>query len=149
MSGRTKYLLFYPTPMGMGYSFISPPGEDGFKTASMSFIGINLTKLAGLFTEITRTDRGKLTTAKVEDITLFKANTLHYYIREGAIIPDVDRGEGNGKQRLFSLTNVIEVAILSQLKGLRMPRKAIARLFKRIRETGDRENLDPENILKG
>ncbi|MGD9082882.1 MAG: MerR family transcriptional regulator [Desulfobacterales bacterium] len=82
----------------------------------------------------------------IEEITGMKVNTLHYYIKGGAIIPDIRLGEGTGKSREFSETNCLEVIIINRLMNYGIPRRTIIEIFKKIRKNGERGRLDPRKI---
>lgn len=81
------------------------------------------------------------TTKQITDIVGIKPNTLHYYIENGAIVPDVDPGHGRGTQRLFSAVNVIEIVMIHKLMKLGLLKKNITQMILELRKTGDREKL--------
>ena len=92
---------------------------------------------------------GKEFTSKmIEETTGMKVNTLHYYIQSGVIIPDIDRGEGTGKSRIFSKTNCLEAIIINKLMKCGIPKRTIIKVFKKIRESNDYDKLNPKRILK-
>ena len=88
-----------------------------------------------------------ITAQTIHRFTGLKPNTLHYYVREQAVIPDVFKGSSQGTQKLFSSVNVMECALIQFLINFHIPRRDIVALLKSIRETNQRILLDPAEIL--
>jgi len=87
-------------------------------------------------------------TSKDIEVSLgFKVNTLHYYIREGCITPDIDEGSGTGHRRLFSAINFFEATIIKYLMSYGIPKKSIVGMMKSIQNAGDRHRLDPQRFF--
>ena len=70
-----------------------------------------------------------LTSKQVEKALNIRANTLHYYIKAGALVPDIDAGKGRGKKRLFSETNLMEIFIIKRLIDYGIPQRVIVALL--------------------
>lgn len=91
----------------------------------------------------------EITSQKIEQICGLKANTLHYYIQSGAIVPDIDKGSGRGTKRLFSSTNLIEAIIIQRLIDLGLSKKRIVQALKSIQNANERSKLsDPIEMSK-
>ena len=75
-------------------------------------------------------------------------NTIHYYIEAGALTPEIDPGSGTGTKRLFSETNFIEVYILNAFLRFSFPKRFIVNFFKEINNSGKRDLLIPDEILR-
>jgi DNA-binding transcriptional MerR regulator len=88
----------------------------------------------------------EITSTKIQKLVGLKANTLHYYVQAGAIIPDIDLGEGTGHTRIFSETNLMEISILTTLVNFGLPKRIILQLFKNIQKAVERDKLNPEKI---
>ena len=71
------------------------------------------------------------TTKEVSEKTGIKANTLHYYIKAGAIKPEIE-GNGRGTVRMFSRTNVIEAAIIKALINFGLSKKRILLIMRDV-----------------
>jgi hypothetical protein len=89
------------------------------------------------------------TTTYIEKNFGLKANTLHGYIKAGAIVPDIDPGSGTGTSRKLSATNIVECLILKDLMAIRLPRVLIISMLQKIRQSEERGNLDPISSSPG
>jgi hypothetical protein len=88
------------------------------------------------------------TTTFIQEKFGLKSNTLHYYIKAGAIVPDIDPGRGTGTKRLLSEINVMECVILKNLLSISLPKAVIVYFFKTIRKPyWERSLLDPSKIV--
>ncbi len=83
----------------------------------------------------------KVTSKQIEQITGLKVNTLHYYIKSGAIIPDIDVSAGRGTKRLFSDMNLMEALIIQRLIETGVSKRRIVEGLERIRTAGERDKL--------
>jgi len=88
------------------------------------------------------------TSSQVEKIIGINANTLHYYVQDKALIPDIDKGEGTGKTRKFSETNLIEAMIIKHFMEFGLPRRSIVSIFQKINDAGERKRLHPSTFFK-
>ena len=85
----------------------------------------------------------EFTSKDIKKICGLKRNTLHLYIQEGALKPDVYPGSGTGTTRLFSATNLVEAILITKLILDGLPRRSIVSMFKGIKRAGDRKMLNP------
>ncbi len=90
----------------------------------------------------------EFTSKQIERNLGLKANTLHYYIKAGGIIPDIDPGSGTGTSRKFSAINYFEAAIILNLMRYGLPKRTILEILINIKTAGDRSLLDPGEIYK-
>ena len=89
-----------------------------------------------------------ITSKKIETLLGLKSNTLHYYIKSGAFVPEVDKGEGTGHTRLFSAKNFLEAAIIKRMIDAGYSKKIILKFFESIGNSKEWQGLKPGQIVK-
>ncbi len=92
-------------------------------------------------TTVDEIKKTEFTTKQIVESVGIKPNTLHYYIENGAIVPDIDQSQGRGTQRRFSAVNMIEIVIIHRLIKIGLLKKNITQMIKGLRDKGDREKL--------
>lgn len=74
------------------------------------------------------------TTEQVMRLTGITRRRLNYWIDHGLLKPDIDRGKGRGRVRLFSFPNLLEVRVAVWLRdkiSLQLMRKVVDKLRER------------------
>ncbi len=90
----------------------------------------------------------KITSKKIESLIGLKSNTLHYYIKSGAFVPEIDEGVGTGHTRLFSVKNFLEAAILKRMLNFGYSKNVILKFFESIGNSKEWRGIKPSQIIK-
>ena len=88
-----------------------------------------------------------ITSKTIEREVGLKSNTLHYYIKAGAIIP-FDPGSGRGTQRRFSRKNLLEAVMLKHFIKIGFSKMLIVKIFQKINTSSHWKNLNPIDPIK-
>ncbi len=90
----------------------------------------------------------KITSKKIEKLTGLKSNTLHYYIKSGALVPEVDKGEGTGHTRLFSVKNFLEACIIKRMIDFGYSKHIILKFFESIAKSEEWQDFKTDQAIK-
>ena len=90
----------------------------------------------------------KITSKKIENLIGLKSNTLHYYIKSGALVPEIDEGVGTGHTREFSAKNFLEACMIKRLIDFGYSKNMILKFFESINRSREWREINTKQIIK-
>ncbi len=91
----------------------------------------------------------QFTSKKIENLIGLKSNTLHYYIKSGALVPEIDKGEGTGHTRLFSPKNFLEAHIIKSMINFGYSKNIILKVLKAIGKLKEWQKIKTKQDTRG